>query len=176
MIFFPTKSTFSAEFVPETGMKGVFSSDSQSLAAGFDDVVPLDKTTNYNSLTHKPSVNGVELSGDKTAEDLQIVSENTTAGWNSMPQYIPKRGEICIYTDYETIQDEQGNDIVCPGVKIGDGNAYLIDMPFAGAETRYKLLEHKENATIHVSQQDRSFWNNKINCDVSGEELIFTRN
>lgn len=136
-------------------------------------------TGNYNDLINKPRINGVELSGNKTAQDLFLVSENTTDGWNSEPQYLPKAGEICIYTDYATIQDALGNDITVPGVKIGDGNAYLIDMPFVGDETRYLLLNrlqnHEQNMAIHVSQEDRSFWNNKLNYDVSGEELILNR-
>lgn len=136
--------------------------------------------TDYEKLTNKPQINGVELVGNKTAQDLYLVSENTTAGWNSNPQYLPKAGEICIYTDYATIQDDLGNDIVCPGIKVGDGNSYLIDMPFVGDETRYLLLQriraHEQNMAIHVSAEDRAFWNNKLNYDAVGEELIFNRN
>lgn len=145
--------------------------------------VPLQSaTTDYNALLNKPSINGVELSGNKTSQDLFIVSENTTSGWNSMPSYIPKRGEICIYTDYATIQDDMGNDIVCPGIKVGDGNAYLIDMPFVGAEIRYEILQrlklHEENTTVHITQAEREFWNNKLNYeyDETEEILILNRN
>lgn len=34
-------------------------------------------TTNYNDLTNKPKINGVELSGNKTSSDLKISSETT---------------------------------------------------------------------------------------------------
>lgn len=136
--------------------------------------------TDYEKLTNKPQINGVELVGNKTAQDLYLVSENTTAGWNSNPQYLPKAGEICIYTDYATIKDDLGNDIVCPGIKVGDGDSYLIDMPFVGDETRYLLLQqiraHEQNMAIHVSPTDRTFWNNKLNYVAVGEELIFNRN
>jgi hypothetical protein len=135
--------------------------------------------SDYNALTNKPSINGVTLSGNMSTQDLQIVSENTTAGWNSNPQYLPKAGEICIYTDYMTIQDDMGNDVTYPGIKIGDGNSYLIDMPFVGDDTRYLLLrrlqEHENDAVVHVTQQDRDFWDNKLNYDVNGETLILTR-
>lgn len=136
--------------------------------------------TDYNSLLNKPQINGVELSGNMSTQDLYIVSENTTEGWNSNPQYLPKQGEICVYTDYATIQDDLGNDIVCPGFKIGDGNSYLIDMPFVDTATRYMLIrrleEHERNATIHVTPAEKEFWNNKLNYDVENEELILTRN
>jgi len=135
--------------------------------------------SDYNALTNKPSINGVTLSGNMSTQDLQIVSENTTAGWNSNPQYLPKAGEICIYTDYMTIQDDMGNDVTYPGIKIGDGNSYLIDMPFVGDDTRYLLLrrlqEHENDAVVHVTQHDRDFWDNKLNYDVNGETLILTR-
>lgn len=133
----------------------------------------------YDSLTNKPTINGVELSGNVSSQDLYIVSENTTAGWGENPLYLPKAGEICIYTDYMTIQDDMGNDITYPGIKVGDGNSYLIDMPFVGEETRYLLLrriqEHENNMAMHVSAEDRAFWNNKLNYDTVGEELILTR-
>lgn len=34
-------------------------------------------TTNYNNLTNKPQINGVELSGNKTSDDLGISAETT---------------------------------------------------------------------------------------------------
>lgn len=34
-------------------------------------------TTNYNDLTNKPKINGVELSGNKTSADLNISAETT---------------------------------------------------------------------------------------------------
>lgn len=34
-------------------------------------------TTNYNDLTNKPTINGVEISGDKTSADYKISAETT---------------------------------------------------------------------------------------------------
>ena len=139
----------------------------------------MSSTSDYETLINKPSINGVELSGNKTAGDLYLVSENTTAGWNSNPQYCPKSGEICIYTDYKTVIDDMGNEITFKGIKIGDGNAYLIDMPFVGDDIRYfvlqKINEHESNHEIHITKQERNFWNNKLNYDIDGEELILNR-
>ena len=122
----------------------------------------------------------ISIPSTSSSQDLYLVSENTTDGWNNLRQYIPKAGEICVYTDYAVIQDDFGNDISVPGIKVGDGNAYLIDMPFVGAETRYYLLrrlqDHENNTIVHITQAEREFWNNKLNYDVSNEELILTRN
>lgn len=127
----------------------------------------------YNRMINKPKINGVELVGDRQLSDLHIVSENTTAGWNSMPDYIPKQGEICIYTDYEVIE-EDGQIINVPGIKIGDGNAYVVDLPFASSSAK-KIEDHISNTNIHVTQEDKEFWSNKLNCYISEENLIFNR-
>lgn len=37
-------------------------------------------TTDYNQLTNKPSVNGVELSGNKTSDDLDVSPESRIEG------------------------------------------------------------------------------------------------
>lgn len=133
----------------------------------------------YNQLLNKPQINGVTLEGNMNPSSLGLVSENTTEGWNSTPDYIPKRGEIVIYTDHIVRQDDLGNDIYYPGIKIGDGNAYLIDLPFTDDALRYDVLQaleaHMNNATIHVTQEDRDFWNSKLNYDLDGEELVLTR-
>lgn len=135
---------------------------------------------NYDNLINKPQINGVELSGNKSSSALHIVSENTTAGWNGNPGYLPKKGEIVVYTDYIVRQDDLGRDITYPGIKIGDGNAYLIDLPFVNDAVRYEVLQildnHVNNQAIHVSQQDRDFWDSKLNYEMNDEELVLTRN
>ena len=138
--------------------------------------------TDYNRLANKPQINGVELVGNKTSQDLYLVSENTTVGWNENPLYLPKRGEICVYTDHTMITDDLGNTFAYPGIKIGDGNAYLIDLPFAGDDIRYEILQqlraHTSNTAIHITQAEREFWNKKLNYeyDDAEETLILNRN
>ena len=83
----------------------------------------------------------------------------TTATWNSQPQLISQMGYIYIYSDYR--KNDQGADI--PSMKVGDGNAYLIDMPFSD-EVLYK---HVDDNVRHITQQEREFWNNKVRCYTS---------
>jgi len=123
-------------------------------------------TTNYNALYNKPSINGVTLSGNLTSSDLKFVSENTTAGWDSVPDYTPQRGEVCYYSD-------------CGRLKIGDGNSYIADLPFLSDAQIQPALDalqdHINNTTVHVTSDDRNTWNAKVSCDVIGEDLIFSR-
>jgi len=123
-------------------------------------------TKDYSSLTNKPSINGVTLSGDKTSADLNIVSENTAEGWAETPLYVPKVGEICLYSDSAQI-------------KIGDGIVPIVDLPYIGNADLDNIMaalqNHVENTLIHVSDADRLRWDSKLNYISIGENLIFTR-
>lgn len=94
----------------------------------------------------------------------------TTETWNSNPQIIAEKGFIYIYSDWK--QDGEGHNIA--GMKIGNGNAYLIDLAFK----EQIFYDHITDITKHITQEDREFWNNKVTCyesKVEGELLIFTK-
>lgn len=109
-------------------------------------------TRNYEKLDNRPQINGVTLTGNQTAGDLLLVRRGTRQEWDDQRDYIPLAGQIIIYTDYP--------DIERPSMKVGDGKAYLIDLPFLS-----------EGVTL----ADRQIWSNKLNCELIGEELIFNR-
>lgn len=127
---------------------------------------PLAGTTNYEKLYNRPQINGIALSGDQTAVDLGLVSENTQAGWNGMPEYIPKAGEICLYTDTGK-------------AKIGDGKVPIVDLPFLCTDDLNAvwgaLNDHTQNTSLHVSAADRERWNNKLNLSMNEETLVLNR-
>ena len=104
---------------------------------------------------------------------------DTTANWNTHRDFIPLRGEVIIYTDHAQIEDEFHNTINVPGIKIGDGSAYLIDLPFVNDDVRYQILTelrmHTNNTQIHVTSEEKVFWNNKLNCVVTDGNLVLNR-
>lgn len=102
----------------------------------------------------------------------------TTEEWNSDPSYIAGKGVLIVYTDYETKVDEHGQIIYYPNFKIGDGNAYLIDKPFVGENEKEQLEAHIGDDIIHITQDEREFWNNKLNYEdpEDSDLLVFTRN
>lgn len=124
-------------------------------------------TKDYNRLINRPQINSVTLSGNQTPADLGLMSENTAAGWAVMPDYVPKAGEICLYSDAAKI-------------KIGDGSAFIVDLPFIGEQDiqtlREALQRHMEDMTAHVTEREKEFWNNKLNYEVSGDTLVLNRN
>ena len=108
---------------------------------------------------------------------------DSTANWNAARGMIPLAGEVIIYNDYKTIQKEINGEVKTiniPGIKVGDGQAYVQDLPFVDEELRDTIMEHINNQNIHVSLQEKLFWNNKINVNDNMElvdgSLIFNRN
>lgn len=108
-----------------------------------------------------------------------FIKEGTTAYWNGLSNYIPKAGQIIVYTDYKTI-DRDGTTVNVPGIKIGSGNAYVQDLAFVDEAVANALQTHIEDSTRHITSSERSLWNSKLNVDddseVVNETLIFNRN
>lgn len=115
-------------------------------------------------------INAIDaVKADKS--DVPKVIFNTTANFNADITTVGQLNTIYIYTDYK--QDAQGNNIA--GIKIGDGNAYLIDAPFLDEI----IYNHIEDNTIHITAEERAKWNNKIRAYYSLQDedtLILTTN
>lgn len=92
---------------------------------------------------------------------------DTTANWDAQTTLVSNANTLYVYTDHQL--DSQGNKVA--GIKVGDGLAYIVDLPFTDAVT----TEHIADNTRHVTQAERDFWNNKVRCYYAGtEQLIFT--
>jgi hypothetical protein len=97
-----------------------------------------------------------------------LVQYDTTANWATKTTLVSKKGEIYVYSDHDTVDGHY-----VPGIKIGDGLAFVIDLPFLDEP----LYEHINDISCHVSAADRDLWNNKHRAytDVNvPETLIFT--
>ena len=87
---------------------------------------------------------------------------------------------LYIYTDYKTIEKD-GQQYLLPGLKVGDGTSYLIDLPFLNSGDNSAInqiiMDHINNNVIHITQNERSFWNSKLNyqSQLINETLIFNR-
>jgi len=112
---------------------------------------------NYEILDNKPQINSEELIGDKSNEDLHIAAVKTSAEWAELTTLVSVKGEVYVYSDYQ--EDEDGHPI--PGIKMGDGLAYVVDLPFVSG-TDYR-----------ISQDDIDNWNDKVAVRLDGETLIF---
>lgn len=102
------------------------------------------------------------------------LKRDTTANWNAARGFVPMAGEVIIYTDYDSYQKEingRVKTVLIPGIKIGDGGAYVQDLPFVDEDLRDTLMDHINNMDLHVTLGEKTFWNNKINVDDAYEAV-----
>ena len=139
--------------------------DPNIIDASFQNVLNL--STSMMNLTNNVNV---DLNSSYSTGGETNILYNTTEYWNSHPTLISKRGYIYVYSDWT--QDSQGRDVA--GLKVGDGQAYLIDLPF----TEQIFTEHLNDMVHHITEEERTFWNNKVRCYmVDGEDrIVFTTN
>lgn len=93
-----------------------------------------------------------------SSSDIQI---HTTSYWNQQTSYIPPAGTLIIYSDYSILDNKD-----VPNFKVGDGLAYVVDLPFIEDDLRAQLTEHINNSSIHVTAQEKQNWNNKVFVNV----------
>lgn len=89
----------------------------------------------------------------------------TTEYWNSKPSLIAEKNTIYIYTDYRQ-KEVDGQMVDVAGMKLGDGLAYLIDIPFTDED----FLSHIQDAVIHITQEERAYWNSKVRAFIDSED------
>jgi hypothetical protein len=143
-------------------------------------------TTDYLDLSNKPQINGHELVGDLSPEDLGIqqvqvdwnetapsavsyiknkpeipaILYGTTESWNSQASLVSQQKTIYVYTDYQV---HEGKNI--PGFKVGDGITLLINLPFTSSGGG-------------VTDSERESWNNKVTAFIDPKyekNLIFSK-
>ena len=98
---------------------------------------------------------------------------DTTANWNAQTTMVSEAGAIYIYSDYSMV-----DGVSVPGIRIGDGLAYLADLPFASQETMSILTRHINDSDIHITARERAFWNNKVTSvldRLDAENLVLTK-
>jgi len=108
---------------------------------------------------------------DGLTDEIPKIEFDTKANWDSQVSKVGDENTIYIYTDYQ--QDEDDNNLA--GIKIGDGNAFLIDLPFIDANYQ----DHIRDTDIHITAAERTAWNDKVTCYHSlteSETVVFTKN
>lgn len=94
----------------------------------------------------------------------------TTEEWNSKTGLIGAKNIVYVYTDRSINEDGQA----IPGFKVGDGLAYLIDLPFNDDI----MMAHIQDSSVHITDEERLFWNNKVTAYLNvfnQEELVLTK-
>ena len=141
--------------------------------------ISFDVTESFGNVTFDvDGNNAIPFSSGITYTSNTSVIIDTTSNWNRKTTFVPKRGDIIVYSDYSEYEKD-GEIVKVPNFKIGDGMAYCVDLPFVGEDTRDMLVGHISNGEIHITNAERIFWNNKVTVDdalINEETLILTRN
>lgn len=135
-------------------------------------------SNNYNLLRNKPQIEGTTLQGNilLTTLGTNNIYYGTTSYWNGQRDLICKEGAIYVYSDHNIITKD-GAEVAVPGIKIGDGLAYLIDAPFIDDAVSTSVIETLIQSNSLVSAEDRIRWDNKVTSKLDiqdPENLILT--
>lgn len=104
-----------------------------------------------------------------------VLKHDTCANWDLALSFVPLAGEIIVYDDWQTITDTATNaQHTIPGIKIGDGITTVGDLSFIDADLRKELIAHINDGSIHVTLEEKNFWNNKLSGYILEETLILT--
>lgn len=122
----------------------------------------------------------VQLSNTQLLERIDFLNQQlqgkatmlakTTEEWSHQTSLISQTNTFYIYTD-RTVEDGKSY----PGIKVGDGVSYVVDLPFVDD----LFYSHTNNLDIHVTLAEKEFWNNKVRIQdskINQENLIFTTN
>lgn len=100
--------------------------------------------------------------GTTLVQNTTDVRKGETSFWNNQPGLTSEKNVLYIYTDYYRKENEETGEVsYAPGLKIGDGSAYLIDLPFITG----------------ITQDDIDNWNRKWRGYLDpgfNENLVFT--
>jgi len=139
--------------------------------------------------TMRPARKNIHIDMNRDTKDIVVkangnvyscsIKNQTTEYWNGHANYVPFKNEIIVYSDYIKISDNPL--LFAPAMKVGDGKAYVADLPFINVPFSQDLISeiekfenHMADPTIHVSLDDRERWNKKTEYEVDEgkEELI----
>lgn len=84
-----------------------------------------------------------------------VVYCNTKEYWSKQTTFVPPKGAIVIYSDYSTVGEDR-NEKDVPNFKVGDGNAFVVDLPFSHDDLRAALAAHIADTSKHLSTEDRT--------------------
>ena len=104
----------------------------------------------------------IDLPFIESQSSISLVKYDTTENWNLQRDFVPNEGEIIVYSNKTTLIKD-GQEYNEPAIKVGDGTTYLIDLPFVFENMEATITNHINDAVRHITQEERVFWNNKLN-------------
>lgn len=94
--------------------------------------------------------------------DSGMIIVKTKEEWETEGRQISTKGTLYVYTDND-------GSTANAQIKIGDGLAYIIDLPFFLGDAVARLEEHITDYRVHVTEAERAFWNSKVTAYIHGQ-------
>lgn len=96
---------------------------------------------------------------------------DTKENWDAQRDLVSDANTVYFYRNFKTIQLDNNTFQNIPGIKLGDGSAFLIDLPFISDPTPF--WDHINDQVRHITDAERMYWNDKVGCEAGNENLIF---
>lgn len=100
-------------------------------------------------------------------ENIGTIYCETLSYWQEHSSFIGKKGDIIIVSDYKKKDNKN-----IAGIKVADGLAYAIDLPYVNDILGTELTSHINDTVIHVSQDDRDRWDNKVSARMGDNDTL----
>ena len=112
-------------------------SNNPDVQVGFSGDVPnlelnIDLSPQEVEIASSPQVLDLEVATDRGGGSMSNIVAKTTAEWEELTTYVPAFGELDIYMDHDESE--------VPGIKVGDGETLVADLPFVGDDVRDGIL------------------------------------
>lgn len=88
----------------------------------------------------------------------------TEEEWKDFDKEISVKGNVYVYTSDDV------NSNAPPKIKLGDGLAYICDLPLITDGVLNKLSNHTNDNKVHITDEERVFWNNKITAYIHKDD------
>ena len=177
-------TTFDITTLPTSiseGTGGRMEYDNQKCASGSIAIVVESDAESKRYILNNQDIwcpNEIGVGASASNSSICKIHYGTTEYWDSQPLLVGEKSHIYVYTDYAVTKNGE-KDVLVPNIKIGDGNAYLIDNPFVATSVEEIVDLHVNDTTQHITEEERSAWNNKVECHLSegdSETIVFTTN
>lgn len=83
---------------------------------------------------------------------------DTSENWAKKTSLVSEKGSIYVYSDKYS-----SGGIPIPAMKVGDGLAYVVDLPFSSEP----IDDHINNMMVHLSEHDRWKLENSVCAEMS---------
>lgn len=80
----------------------------------------------------------------------------------------PELGQLVIFTNLRERTKSDGTTITSAGIIVGDGIKTIEQLPFID----WFYWDHINDKNIHVTAEQKTFWDNKISCEVLDDETL----